>query len=123
MRRASLGHVHTGEQSMSQQVLNFVAVTSGGQGSEIGFPLHPETRSAEAVSALITDILAAISQHADGRSDVSSGDILQALAMTLAIRGRMLDADMPTIETLTQQLCGSAWYAVNSATPFVTGRA
>jgi hypothetical protein len=107
----------------ARQLLKFVAVTSGGQGFDIAFPLHPETRSAEAVSDLITDLLATISRHASGASDLSSGDILQALAMTLAIRGRMLDADMSTIETLIGQLNGAAWQAVNTAEPFATGRA
>jgi hypothetical protein len=108
--------------SPSGQALNFVAVTSGGQGFDIAFPLHPETGSSESISRLATDLLATISNYADGRSDISSGDILQALAMVTAIRGRMLDADMQTIEDLTRQLYDAAWSAATAARPFATGR-
>jgi hypothetical protein len=110
-------------QAPAGEILQFVAVTSGGQGFDIAFPLHPETGSAEAVSDLVTDLLATISRHADGRSEISSGDVLQALAMVSAIRGRMLDADTQTIEGLARQLQDAAWRAVSAAEPFATGRA
>jgi hypothetical protein len=108
---------------MNTDILQFIAVTSGGRAFDIDFPLHPETRSAQSVSDLVTQLLEAISIHAGKRDDVSDGDILQALAMTSAIRGRMLDADPDQIETLTQQLSASAWEAVKSAESFAAARA
>lgn len=108
---------------MNTDILQFIAVTSGGRAFDIDFPLHPETRSAQSVSDLVTRLLEAISTHAGQRDDVSDGDILQALAMTSAIRGRMLDADPDQIETLTRQLSASAWEAVKSAESYAAARA
>lgn len=108
---------------MQQDLLQFVAVTTGGRAFDINFPLHPETRSPTAVSALVSRLLESISEHATGRDDVSDGDILQALAMSAAIRGRMLDADPQQIETLTQLLLDNAWEAVRQAHAYTAARA
>lgn len=108
---------------MARQMLQFIAVTSGGRAYDIEFPLHPETRSAQSVSDLVTALLETVSEHAQRHGDVSDGDILQALAMTAAIRGRMLGGDQEPIEQLTQQLLGEAWKAVNAANDYAAGRA
>ena len=108
---------------MSEHSLQFVAVTSGGRAYDIEFPLHPETRSAESVSDLVTRLLAVISEHAQGRGDVSDGDILQALAMTSAIRGRMLEGDQAQIASLTRVLSDRAWEAVSAADGYTAARA
>ena len=108
---------------MEQQKLQFVAVTSGGQAFDIEFPLHPETRSAQSVSEMVTLLLDGITRHAQDRGDVSDGDILQALAMTAAIRGRMLGGDLGQIEALVRQLFGEAWTAVGEAQTYAAGRA
>ena len=108
---------------MPENSLQFVAVTSSGRAYDIDFPLHPETRSGHSVSELVTSLLAAISGHAERRDDVSDGDILQALAMTLAIRGRMIAADPDEIERLIVQLLASAQAAVASAPSYLAARA
>lgn len=108
---------------MQHDLLQFVAITSGGRAFDINFPLHPETRSPAAVSDLVSRLLETISEHANGRGDVSDGDILQALAMTAAIRGRMLDTDPQQIETLTQLLLDNAWEAVRQAHAYTAARA
>jgi hypothetical protein len=108
---------------MNQDILQFVAIASGGRAYDIDFPLHPETRSAQSVSDLVTKLLDTITGHASGRDDVSDGDILQALAMTAAIRGRMLDAEPGQIEELTESLNRRAWGAVKAAESFVAARA
>ena len=108
---------------MPAQNLQFVAVTSSGRAYDIDFPLHPETRSGSSVSELVTRLLAGISEHAQQRDDVSDGDILQALAMTLAIRGRMIAADPDEIERLIHQLLVTAQSAVASAPSYHAARA
>jgi hypothetical protein len=108
---------------MSQQIMQFVAVTSGGRAYEVDFPLHPETRSPSSVSDLVTGLLAVISDHAGARDDVTDGDVLQALAMTTAIRGRMLEGRPEQIEGLTRQLSDSAWEAVRDAKSYAAARA
>jgi hypothetical protein len=108
---------------MSEQILQFVAVTSGGRAFEIDFPLHPETGSAAAVSELVSRLLETISEHAKAISDVSDGDILQALAMTSAIRGRMIEAEADQVQGLTRLLYDSAWQAVQQADTYAAARA
>jgi hypothetical protein len=108
---------------MTEQILNFVAVTAGGRAFDIAFPLHPETQSGDSVSELITALLETISDKA-GRSDrLSDGDILQALAMTAAIRGRMIDAEPGQIDALMRSLHGEAWQAVQAASSYRAARA
>ena len=108
---------------MAYEVLQFVALTSGGRAFDIEFPLHPQTQSASAVSDLVTQLLAVISEHAQGRTDVSDGDILQALAMTSAIRGRMLDGDHSQIADLNRFLHEQAWEAVSRSSSYSAARA
>ena len=108
---------------MNRQVLQFVAVTEGGQAYDIEFPLHPETRSGQSVSDLMTRLLEVISAHVQESGEVSDGDILQALMMTAAIRGRMLGGDTSVVERLTRQLQADAWDAVSNARSLAAGRA
>jgi hypothetical protein len=108
---------------MNYEILQFVALTSSGRAFDIDFPLHPETQSPKAVSDLVSRLLETISEHASTRDDVSDGDILQALAMTAAIRGRMLDADPEQIEALTRLLLDNAWGAVKQANAYTAARA
>ena len=108
---------------MPQHILQFTAVTSGGRAYDIEFRLHPETRSAQSVSDLVTRLLDTISQHARERDDVSDGDILQALAMASAIRGRMLEGDPRQVAALSEQLYTRAWEAVSAARSYAAARA
>ena len=108
---------------MSQDILQFIALTSRGRAYDIEFPLHPQTRSASSVSDLVTALLQTISDHAAQHQDVSDGDILQALAMTTAIRGRMLEGDHEQIVELNRLLQEQAWGAVIEADSYPATRA
>jgi len=103
--------------------LGFTAVTASGQAYEIDFPLHPQTRSAVGVSDLMTALLETISQTLAGRRDLSDGDVLQAFAMTLAIRARMLSATPESTTSLIEDLFGTAYAAARAAPSYVAGRA
>ena len=105
------------------KTLLFTALTSGGRAFDVNFPLHPQTRSAEAVSEMITSLLESLSQQVEGRQDVSDGDILQALAMTLAVRARMVDADAHSTLALINELVEAAHRAAHEATPYEAARA
>ena len=108
---------------MADEILQFVAVTATGKAFDIEFPLHPHTQSPAAVSALVTQLLATISEHAQQRPDVTDGDILQALAMTTAIRGRMLEDNQTTVAERNRLLQQQAWDAVSAAHSYPAGRA
>ena len=103
--------------------LQFTAITSSGRAYDIEFPLHPQTRSPEAVSSLITDVLAAISTALEKGGDVSDGDVLQSLAMVLAIRARMVDAHPESAAALLKSLLDEAFNAVEEARTYQAARA
>ena len=105
------------------ETLLFTALTSSGRAFDVNFPLHPQTRSAEAVSKMITALLETLSHEVEVRQDVSDGDVLQALAMTLAVRARMVDADAQSTLTLVNGLVESAHRAAQQATPYKAARA
>lgn len=104
------------------QTLSFTAVTSGGQAYDIDFPLHPATRSASGVSDLPPAMLASLSHHLEGSHALSGGDVLQALAMLIAIRARMTRPHPEAIEALVVQLFRDAHVAARSAPVCAAGR-
>ena len=103
--------------------LFFTAVTSGGRAFDIEFPLHPQTRSAEAVSEIITSLLETLSRHVEAHQNVSDGDVLQALAMTMAVRARMVDADPQSTLALVNELVNEAHRAAQEAPAYNAARA
>ena len=74
------------------QKLPYRAVTSGGAVLDVAFDLHPETVSPERVALLVTALLNTLDQQLEGRSPAANGDVLQAVAMLLALRSAMLPA-------------------------------
>lgn len=105
------------------QTLEFTAITASGTAYQIDFPLHPQTRSPEGVSVLMTRMLDCVSQVLEERRDLSDGDVLQALAMTLAIRARMTSSQADTVAALVEALFRDAHQAASEAMPFAAGRA
>lgn len=103
--------------------LTIIALTSGGHAYDIDFPLHPHTRSSDAVAALVTAQLAAISAEVARHPGLSDGDILQSLAMTLAIRARMAGGSAEGMTALVRELFDTAYEAARLAEPAMAGRA
>ena len=104
-------------------VLGFTAVTTGGDAYDIAFPLHPETRSGEAVSDIVSAALEAVSATLDRHGDLSDGDILQGLAMTMAIRARLVDVSPEVSRKLMHELVDSAFEAAREARGYPAARA
>ena len=52
------------------QTLLFTALTSGGHAFDVQFPLHPQTRSADGVSEIITALLETLSHRLGIRQDM-----------------------------------------------------
>lgn len=104
-------------------VLSYTAVTRSGRTYDIEFPLHPLTRSREGVGDAVTALLAALSRETDAGKGLSDGDILQALAMTLALRAQMANGSPEHMRTLVRELYDQAHAAVQSAAQRRTGHA
>jgi IS30 family transposase len=94
--------------------LPFTAVTDTGDKLDIEFALHPSTESAVRVHQLLGDTLETISREVR-RDPMSNGDVLQALAMALAVRARMIAASTDVTAELATTLVETALASVARA--------
>ena len=88
--------------------LAYTATTASGTQLEFEFPLHTLTASKSDVATLLTEVLAALDGTITASGQVSDGDVLQALAMALAVRTRMLEATSGSVHRLAAELVGTA---------------
>jgi hypothetical protein len=102
--------------------LPYTAVTTAGEAFDIQFPLHAETRSAEAVADILTAVLGAISARVESRQGVSDGDVLQALAMAMAVRARMVAVPPKTSLSLMHGLVDETFAATLNANRYQAAR-
>lgn len=107
---------------MSPKKLPFTALQQDAT-RHIEFPLHPQTVDADLVGRLLEGLLDTISRQIDDRPQVSDGDVLQSLCMTLAIRMNMVDAPSTTVRDLVSTLLDRADDAVASSTVQPAGKA
>ena len=84
--------------------LPFRARTSTGDVFDFDFPLHSETVSAVRVGQMVSVLLGAIDRDIATAGAMSDGDLLQAIAMTMAVRARMVYAPWPTAGRLAVNL-------------------
>ena len=96
--------------------LPYRAKTAMGDVYDIEFPLHGDTGDAVRVGQLVTALLDAIDRDVAIGGSTSNGDVLQALAMSLAIRARMIHAPPEVTEKLAKQLLDTALDAVEAST-------
>ena len=72
------------------QTLPYDVTTATGEKIAFEFPLHPETQSAMRVQQLLTAILGVLDRELRVLGNTANGDVLQALAMSVAVRTEML---------------------------------
>ena len=101
----------------------FTTITSTGTSKEIEFPLHPETKSPEMISNIVTELLNTISECVNKLENCKDGDILQALSMVMAIRSRMVNIDPDHSYKLLQELIAMHHQAAVSAKEQIASRA
>lgn len=94
--------------------LPFTAITDTGDKFDIEFALHPSTESAVRVHQLLGDTLETVSREVR-RDPMSNGDVLQALAMALAVRARMIAASPTVTAELATDLLQTALNSVSEA--------
>ena len=88
--------------------LPYQANTATGDSFDLSFPLHDDTGSAVRVAQLISVVLETIDKDIAAMGETSNGDVLQAVAMALAIRARMIHAPTPVVRQLSVELVESA---------------
>lgn len=96
--------------------LPFTAKTASGDSFDIDFPLHQDTGDAVRVGQLVSAVLETLDKEISIFGEVSNGDVLQAVAMALAVRAEMVHAPHDTLEKLTLDLVQTALDAVGEST-------
>lgn len=97
------------------KILPYQATTATGDRFDIEFPLHADTGNAVRVSQLISDILGSIDRSLAIGDSTSNGDVLQAVAMAMSIRARMIHAAPATSARLALELLTTALDAAGNA--------
>lgn len=95
--------------------LPYRATTASGDVFDITFPLHAETGSPVRVSQMLSAVLTALDREVSLDPATSNGDVLQALAMAIAVRAGMIEAPKATTDRLTADLVASALRALEAA--------
>ena len=95
--------------------LPYQAKTATGDTFDIEFPLHIETGDPIKVEQLITVMLKTIDDEIAVTGPTSNGDVLQAVAMTLAIRSGMIHSSLESSSALTHDLVDTALQAFGRA--------
>ena len=95
--------------------LPYRAWTATGDTYDIAFPLHGETADPGRVGALVSALLDAVETEIGKAAETSNGDVLQAFAMAMAVRARMIHAPQPVVERLSGDLLRTALDAVAEA--------
>ena len=90
------------------QRLPYEVLTATGEKIAFEFPLHPETQSAMRVSQLLGAVLGTLDRELRVLGNTANGDVMQALAMALAVRTAMLHAPYPVGQALATALAVDA---------------
>jgi len=88
--------------------LPYKATTSTGRQYEFEFPLHPDTGSPVKIANLVSALLGCLDRELAQLDPVSNGDVLQALAMAMAVRTRILPGQPEAMATLSAELLDAA---------------
>lgn len=88
--------------------LPYRVTTASGNRFDFEFPLHPETVDPVQVSQLLDAVLGALDREIHLLGTVGNGDLLQALAMALVARTRMLPGPDARVEGLVRELLEAA---------------
>ena len=97
------------------KTLPYRAVTSSGAVIDCEFELHPETVSTSDVARLVGAVLNALDANIEGQPPLSNGDVLQAVAMALALRTEMLAASRAMKDALARDVVERALRSVAGA--------
>lgn len=89
--------------------------TATGDTLDITFPLYADTGSPMRVDQMLSAILNTLDQDIKLCGETANGDVLQALAMALAVRARMIHAPEDVTAKLARDLLATATTAASSA--------
>lgn len=107
------------------KTLPYAVITATGEKISFEFPLHTETQSAMRVSQLLDAVLGTLDRELQVLGNTANGDVMQTLAMALAVRTAMLHAPFDVGQQLAVDLTANALAAAEHARhdPGVVGNA
>jgi len=94
------------------RMLPYQLKTEFGEEFDIEFPLHDQTASAVDVAQLLSAVLEAVDKELRLMRDPSNGDVLQAMAMALAVRTRIVPVPFDVAKELGLDLTQMSLNAV-----------
>jgi hexokinase len=86
----------------------YTVITATGERITFDFPLHAQTQSPMRVEQLLGAVLATLDREFRLLGTTANGDVLQALAMALAVRTAMLHTAYDTSRNLSDELTATA---------------
>ncbi len=89
----------------------YTANTATGDQFDILFPLHEQTEDPVKVHQMLTAILQTVDEQIKVLGVTSNGDVLQAAAMALSVRARIINAPTETLESIVNDLVKSNFRA------------
>jgi len=95
--------------------LPFTATTATGERFEISFSLHEHTASPVQVAQVVSAVLEAIDREVTVSPGMANGDILQAVAMAMAVRAAMIEAPKKMTDRLALDLLTMSLGAMDDA--------
>lgn len=102
------------------KTLPYRATTQSGEVFDVEFALHPQTQSAVRVSQLLSAVLESVDREVSLTGDTGNGDVLQAMAMAVAVRARMIPMSADTIDGLARDLLNTALDSARGASAHTT---
>ena len=97
------------------QMLPYDVTTATGEKIAFEFPLHSETQSAMRVQQLLDAMLGVLDRELRVLGNTANGDVMQSLAMALAVRAAMLHAPYEVGRKLAADLAATALAAAEHA--------
>ena len=97
--------------------LPYRLTTAAGESLDIDFTLHEETRSAVDVARLLSAVLHTVDRELSIAGETANGDVLQALAMALAARARLVSWPHSRTAPIVRELLEVALASTASPAP------
>lgn len=90
------------------KTLPYRATTRSGEVLDLEFGLHEQTQSAVRVAQILSAVLESVDREVTLTKDTGNGDVLQGMAMALAVRARMIPMDHDKMAELVMSLVETA---------------
>jgi hypothetical protein len=95
--------------------LPYRVTTASGEVIDVAFPLHDATQSPMRVTQLLSALLERIDREIAVLGETANGDVLQAVAMAIAVRAAMIHAPRPVTDRLALDLVRASLEAMDAA--------